>query len=118
MKKKMPSVETRGAALTLASQSGTTEYQIETDVIPAEPGQTYVIDFDIGAQTGQWSVGALDPETERWITLKPIGKSTDRRVFKAPVAQLQLVVALANQTPLASRAEIRRLRLLKLMRAE
>jgi hypothetical protein len=118
MKKKMPSVETRGAALTLASQSGTTEYQIETDVIPVEPGQTYVIDFDIEAQTGQWSVGALDPETERWITLKPIGKSTDRRIFKAPVAQLQLVVALANQAPLASRAEIRRLRLLKLTRAE
>ena len=118
MKKKLPRVETSGAALVISSQPGTTEYQIETDVIAVEPGKTYIIDFDIAAQVGQWSVGALDAVSERWITLKPIGKAADRRVFKAPTAQVQLVIALGNSVPIASRAEIRRLALLKRTRPE
>jgi hypothetical protein len=118
MKTKRPRVETSGPMLAVASQPGTTEYQIETDAIAVEPGKSYVIDFDIATQAGQMSVGALEPESERWITLKPIGKPTGRRAFKAPTAQVQLVIALNNPAPTASRIEIRRLELRKRASAE
>jgi hypothetical protein len=99
------------AGVTIDSDPGLSTYQLMSPVIKVQPGRTYKVEASISVAAGGMSLGALDYEAGRWIALIPV-EVAQSWTFIAPHSQVQLVLALRNQSPVLSRATVSKLRLL------
>jgi len=104
-------VKRENGQLVITSAPGTGEYQILSPVIPVHPGAIYQVDAEVSEQAGRVNIGALDFENNRWIVLTPVDVAQSW-MFRATSSKIQLILALNNETPVATIATARKMRLL------
>jgi hypothetical protein len=108
---KTTSVRRQNGALVINSAPGMSEYQIMSPAIPVHLGMIYQVEADVSVSTGRLSLGVLDVENDRWIALRAVDVSQSW-MFRATSSKVQLILALNNETPAATIAAARKMRLL------
>jgi hypothetical protein len=78
--------------IVLGSKADLNEYQWLTDPIAVDPNADFTLSYKIEVTEGRMGIGVLDFVTNRWIVTKEITTQSDTIAFKAPSAQLQVIL--------------------------